>query len=90
MPEFFNENPGLAFDYILVDGAHDAETAYIDLENVSSHIAPSGYLLFDDISPVSYNLISVWEKFKNKHGNEFQYFESMHRKGLAWAIKQPI
>ena len=87
VPDFFDKNPGLVFDYVLVDGAHDTETAYIDLENVSPHLAPSGYLLFDDISPISYNLISVWEKFKNNHGSEFQYFESMHRKGLAWAIK---
>lgn len=87
VPAFFEENPELKFDYILVDGAHDAETAYTDLENVADHLAPNGFLVFDDISPLSYNLLPVWEKFKRNHTGEFDFFESMHRKGIGWAKK---
>jgi predicted O-methyltransferase YrrM len=88
VPLFLKKNQGQKFNYILVDGAHDAESASIDLENIASYVAPGGFLLFDDISPVSYNLLHVWINFKKKHMNDFDFYHSMHRKGLAWAIKK--
>jgi cephalosporin hydroxylase len=87
VPSYFRQNPDMKFDYILVDGAHDAETAYIDLENIAPYAASGGFILFDDISPASYNLIGVWNKFKDNHGHEFTFYESFHRKGLAWAVR---
>jgi predicted O-methyltransferase YrrM len=88
VPEFFKNNKELLFDYILVDGAHDPDTAYIDLENIGNHLAKNGFILFDDINPSEYNLLGVWEKFKNNHSNEFDFYETMHRKGIGWAIKK--
>ena len=88
VPSYFRQNPERKFDYILVDGAHDKETAYIDLENIAPHVASNGFILFDDISPDSYNLISIWNKFKEIHNHEFAFYESFHRKGLAWAIRK--
>lgn len=87
VPSFFRDKPNLQFDYISVDGAHDPTTAYTDLNNVAAFIAPKGFLIFDDISPEGYNLLPVWEKFKEKYKNDFTFYETMHRKGLAWAIR---
>lgn len=88
VPAFFRANPAIKFDYILVDGAHDAQTAAIDLENVASYITKDGFLVFDDIGPESYHLLSVWEKFKANHKDDFLFYENMHRKGVGWAIKK--
>jgi predicted O-methyltransferase YrrM len=88
VPAFFKQNPGKKFDYILVDGGHDDFTAETDLENVVNYVAPKGIILFDDIMPESYNLINVWNKFKEKHSSEFDFFQIDHRKGMAWAVKK--
>jgi predicted O-methyltransferase YrrM len=88
VPEYFSKNPNKKFDYILVDGGHDEKTATTDLDNVVSHVAKGGIILFDDIMPESYNLIGVWNKFKEKNKNDFDFFEIRHRKGIAFAIKK--
>lgn len=88
VPEYFAKNPGKKFDYILVDGGHDVITATKDLDNVVAHAATGGIILFDDIMPESYNLIGVWDKFKEKNKNDFHFFEIHHRKGIAFAIKK--
>jgi predicted O-methyltransferase YrrM len=88
VPEYFIKNPDHKFDYILVDGGHDEHTAAVDLENVVNHVEKNGIILFDDIMPESYNLIGVWNAFKEKHKDEFDFFEIHHRKGIAWAIKR--
>jgi predicted O-methyltransferase YrrM len=88
VPEYFAKNPGKKFDYVLVDGGHDVVTATKDLDNVVSHVDKGGIILFDDIMPESYNLIGVWNKFKEKNQNDFNFFEIRHRKGIAFAIKK--
>ncbi|HEY4800204.1 MAG TPA: class I SAM-dependent methyltransferase [Bacteroidia bacterium] len=88
VPKYFQENPQKKFDYILVDGGHDELTAERDLENVAAHAAKGGVIVFDDILPESYNLIGVWNKFKEKYKNDFGFFEIHHRKGVAWAVKK--
>ena len=88
VPEYFRTNSEKTFDYILVDGGHDEHTAERDLENVAAHTEKNGIILFDDIMPESYNLIGVWNKFKMKYENEFDFFEIHHRKGIAWAVKK--
>lgn len=88
VPKYFSENPTKKFDYILVDGGHDEDTAMKDLENIVSYVEKGGVVVFDDIMPESYNLIGVWNKFKDKHSNEFDFYEILHRKGMAWAIKK--
>jgi len=88
VPEFFNAHPEKKFDYILVDGAHDEHTAYVDLKNIVNHCDSGGVIVFDDIAPESYNLIHVWEKFKSEHSTQFVFYEIMHRKGIAWAIRK--
>ena len=87
VPAYFKAHQEELFDYILVDGAHDEETAAIDMENTWVHCAPGGIILFDDIMPESYGLIGVWNTFKQKHADAFDFFEVEHRKGMAWAVR---
>jgi predicted O-methyltransferase YrrM len=88
VPEFFKQNPGKKFDYILVDGAHDEHTALVDLENIADKVEKNGIVVFDDIAPESYNLIGVWNTFKARHAAEFEFFEIFNRKGVAFAIRK--
>ena len=88
VPAFFKTHPQKKFDYILVDGGHDELTAYTDLKNIVDHCTPGGFIVFDDIAPESYNLLGVWEKFKSEHKEQFDFYEIMHRKGIAWAVKK--
>lgn len=88
VPEYFAQNPDKKFDYILVDGGHTVDIATKDLDNVVAHAAKGGIILFDDIMPESYNLMGVWNKFKEKNQNDFDFFEIHHRKGIGFAIKK--
>lgn len=88
VPQYFKAHPSKEFDYILVDGGHDRETASSDLRNIEEHVAKSGVVIFDDISPESYNLKDVWDEFRLRNGDKFNYYEVMHRKGVAWAFKK--
>jgi len=88
VPAWMAAHPGAQFDYVLVDGAHDEETARIDLENVVDYVAPGGFLVFDDIGPEGYKLGQVWDAFKAAHADKFDFFEVYHRKGVAWAIRK--
>jgi SAM-dependent methyltransferase len=88
VPEYVRTHPGAKFDYVLVDGGHDHETAAADLQNVEGLVAPGGVLIFDDISEVSYGLLPEWEAFKMRNGDRFDYYEVMHRKGIAWAFRR--
>lgn len=88
VPEYFAKNPDKKFDYILVDGGHSVEVATKDLDNVVAHAAKGGVILFDDLMPESYNLMGVWNKFKEKNINDFDFFEIRHRKGIGFAIKK--
>ncbi|MEZ4826132.1 MAG: class I SAM-dependent methyltransferase [Bacteroidia bacterium] len=80
VPAYFRENPDKKFDYILVDGAHDEETALIDLRNVADHVAPGGFLLFDDIGPEGYKLGNVWKTFSVEQQHNFNFYEVWHAK----------
>ncbi|MFH1004706.1 MAG: class I SAM-dependent methyltransferase [Bacteroidota bacterium] len=88
VPTFFAMYPQKKFDYILVDGGHDEVTAYTDLKNIVDYCDKQGVIIFDDIAPESYNLLGVWEKFKSEHKEQFDFYEIMHRKGIAWAIRK--
>ena len=88
VPNYFAKNPDKKFDYILVDGGHTVDIATKDLDNIVAYAAKGGIILFDDIMPESYNLIGVWNKFKEKNQNDFDFFEIHHRKGIGFAIKK--
>jgi len=88
VPSYFKNRPNEKFDYILVDGAHDKETAFIDLQNVSDHVAEKGIIVFDDISELSYNLMDVWLRFKEIQRNNFDFIEIDCRKGVGLAFKK--
>lgn len=62
VPEFLQKHPDLFFDLVTVDGAHSAEGARIDLENVLPRIKVGGVLVFDDIRhPKHPWLERVWD-----------------------------
>jgi hypothetical protein len=90
VPEFKKTNND-KFDYILVDGAHCDEVASIDLENVVDLVEKNGVIVFDDISATiesdGFDLKPTWERFKEKHFDEFIWREDPAGKGTAWAIK---
>jgi predicted O-methyltransferase YrrM len=88
VPAYFNNHPGKKFDYILVDGAHDKETALIDLQNIADHVAEKGVVVFDDISDMSYNLMDVWIRFKELQKDQFDFMEIECRKGIGLAFKK--
>ncbi len=88
VPTFFTENPNRMFDYILVDGGHDQETAFADLCNVVDHCDVGGVIVFDDIGPESYRLLPVWDRFRAAHWDEFDFHSILHRKGMAWAVRK--
>lgn len=76
------------FDYILVDGDHSPEGARADLENVRPLVAKGGVIVFDDITPDGMNLLPVWEEFKEKYKDEFEWFENQNGKGCAWCVRK--
>jgi predicted O-methyltransferase YrrM len=88
VPAYFEKHHEKKFDYILVDGAHDKETAFIDLKNVADHVAEKGIIVFDDISDLSYNLMDVWTHFKELHTDKFDFLEIDCRKGIGLAFKK--
>ena len=88
VPFYFEKHPEKKFDYILVDGAHDKETAFIDLQNIANHVAEKGIIVFDDISDLSYNLMDVWARFKELQKNKFDFIEIDCRKGIGLAFKK--
>ena len=62
VPAFLQNHPDLYFDLVTVDGAHSAEGARIDLENVIPRIKVGGVLVFDDIRhPKHPWLERVWD-----------------------------
>ena len=88
VPAYFGRYPAKKFDYILVDGAHDKETALIDLQNIADHVAEKGIVAFDDISDLSYNLMDVWVRFKELQKDKFDFVEIDCRKGVGIAFKK--
>jgi len=88
VPAFFAKYPDEKFDYILVDGAHDKETAFIDLQNIADHVADKGIIVFDDISDMSYSLMDVWVRFKEIQKENFDFVEIDCRKGVGIAFKK--
>ena len=88
VPAYFEEHAEKKFDYILVDGAHDKETALIDLQNIADHVADKGIIVFDDISDLSYNLMDVWIRFKELQKDKFDFIEIDCRKGIGLAFKK--
>jgi predicted O-methyltransferase YrrM len=55
--------PDARFDYILVDGSHRKEDALADLKSVAPLVAPGGCVVFDDLGPGGYDLLTVWEEW---------------------------
>ena len=76
------------YDYILVDGSHIEADAIVDLENSHLLVKSGGVIVFDDITEDGMNLLGVWNTFKNKYPNEYEYHEDMNGKGVGWAIKK--
>jgi predicted O-methyltransferase YrrM len=70
LPEFFNNNPGIEFDLILVDGDHTVDGAFADLSDTMPHIRKGGMMVFDDIvicdrlDEVFYHLKNVFPDFE--------------------------
>jgi len=88
IPAFVQQRPDAHFDYVLVDGGHEREVARTDLQNVADLVDPGGILIFDDIGQESYQLIDVWREFQAARREQFDWYEKLWRKGVAWAIRR--
>lgn len=75
----------ISFDYILVDGGHDKDTARQDLNNVVDLINKGGYIVFDDLTPDGCSLQDVWDEFKDEHKANFVFAENHKGKGIGYA-----
>jgi len=70
IPQFFQDNPDMMFDLILVDGDHTVDGAFDDLKNTMPHVRKGGMLVFDDIvivarlDEVFYHLKNVFPDFE--------------------------
>jgi len=73
------------FDYILVDGSHEANEAYGDLLYAHKFLRSRGYLLFDDIERLE--LYDIWRKFRVMYKKNYTWFENSYGKGICWAKK---
>lgn len=88
VPKYKTEHPGELFDWVLVDGNHEANHARQDLENVVSLTAAGGLIVFDDISEDGCSLMPVWEDFKAAHKDEFYFYENLNGKGVGVGVKK--
>jgi len=92
VPEFKKTNKD-KFGWVLVDGSHDVNDAAIDLENVVDLVAEGGVIVMDDIKPQpleGMDLKPVWENFKKKHFDEFEWHEDFHGKGVGYGVRNRI
>jgi predicted O-methyltransferase YrrM len=71
LPEYFANHPKEFFDLILVDGDHVYEGAMQDLRDTLSHLAPGGFLVFDDLNEA--RLMRAWEDIQ-KEAPQFEYY----------------
>ena len=82
----------IQFDYILVDGAHDAETACEDLKNVLPFLKAGGCIVFDDAGPdelgKGHDLIEVWNLLLEQHKHHFEYHYYNHPYGFCVATRK--
>jgi chemotaxis methyl-accepting protein methylase/predicted O-methyltransferase YrrM len=90
VPTFFsNPNNPQLFDVIYVDGDHSDEGARRDLENTVKHLAPGGFLLFDDIThPKHMTLLKVWKDFVAAHPELEDVVEPRYEYGWALARRR--
>lgn len=88
--DFFDNpaNPQI-FDVIYVDGDHSDEGARTDLENTVPHLAPGGFLFFDDIThPQHLTLLDVWNEFAARHPELEDTVETRYEYGWALARRR--
>ena len=52
--EFFEANPDAKFDFIFIDGDHEAEQVEKDIVNAYAHLNKGGMILLHDCNPPSY------------------------------------
>lgn len=51
IPAFMSDNPMEQFDCVFIDGGHDPETAYVDIQNFRDCTLESGLVIMDDYLP---------------------------------------
>jgi predicted O-methyltransferase YrrM len=88
VPALFKQNPALRFDLITVDGDHSEAGALDDLQNVVSHLAVGGVLVFDDLShPAHPYMADVWRRLKTQAPYLATYEFDEVGYGVAFAIR---
>ena len=92
IPNLQTEFPELQFDYVMVDGSHERDTARHDLGMITSLVAQGGYVVFDDIGLHDelggYGLIDVWHDWIAENRSKFEYHEYMMPWGFAVARRK--
>jgi len=81
IPEWCVANPGVKVDLVLVDGNHDPEPAFQDLQNVAEF---AKIIAFDDVMHPGHNLLDVWNHFVDiTPSAEHQLHAEGHGVGVA-------
>lgn len=75
---FANISPKKKFDVIFIDGLHEAFQVYRDIANSVEHLAEEGFILVDDVWPVS-RMASISPRFMNT-----KELELIERNAFSW------
>ena len=89
VPEFLDDaRQPQSIPLMTVDGDHRSDGARADLDNVITHLAPGGILLFDDICHPTYpNLRDVWKEFLADHSHLCAVENEIDATGTAFAMQ---
>lgn len=90
LPQLFQQNSGMTFDLIVVDGDHTESGADADLRDVFPHVSPGGIVIFDDlIHPQHGYLLDLWHRWRDRLEGEFDFAEYLDDGlGVGWAIRR--
>lgn len=64
-------------DLAVIDGDHEAETAWQDVRHVLPHVRVGGAVILDDLvpEPSEYPLLHIWERVKQIYGHKATFIE---------------
>ena len=92
VPQYIQENPGITFDFIFVDGGHQYETVKADLNNCGYVAHKHTVVALHDVFYTPYGVpqelkgpIDAWiESRKNNLVTEIDFWDFQPNRGIVW------